>query len=1117
MEGAQIFSELLYGAAKHPVTPEHHDGDWNELLPWWDLLVQMKHENDAHEEGTLLPEDEDFEKWLLAKETEAKEIQHKTLKKSVMTGPIKRSQQWQRQCQERRQRRRKRRKGRDDIRVEEKRQTRKKRPFERLRASIKDFASTATSATVISGMASTATVAGAAMAAAAMERELTSNKNALTIQPQDAAWTGISAHTASDLTCNEPNCNVALNHDTIMTIPWNVNHDVLNNEPKDARNKRQAWRVELEDVETVDGSRLLSASLSVVSNAFGLLADTVRIAGDTAAGFTGTSVKLAGMAVKGVSAGLNGVSDILEGQNHPSSASIDRVTLVPPDNEMEEVCLEDTSFSKKRKPLTSRKLREIWRGRGSSDGDRYHDKEDEYAASRLVSSSRHVASESVRLVGSLVGGVGDTLILAGAATESIASSTAYVAEDAVRVMEDILGSLSSVFKINPGSQHTKKRPIHRRKRAKDLREFHDVRANVEMDETDEIPSYITIGKYMDTDEEAKSQPDLSQDDWLVTDNYVFILGSAVKFHVLQFSDFIFAECEGVPSFAPELLGVMILCYLAALWTLRTASHSQYKGKRVPTHTHQSSNSQNDSLSSSQSLNGTTVEAYQTSSVERKCPILQSQVSPTGIQINFDQNLSSTVNTALEYRSLDNAYDAEKLANEGHALLLMVYLLAWMYLSRASQLRSYDIKRHAEFKGFRSSISSVGQSTSSVTESAMWLNALLNQIWRVPYDGKGFDRSLKSIEDLGYPTYISRSILNVISGGRQCKVDSKRLTGSDCPPNAAYGGLEPYISHLIGSSLIDALESSAEMRPNDVAYVSIHSFTLGSTPPFIRGVEYVGSRNHGQSLDFRADADILLGDSSLVLEVKLSSLDYAILPSTKIAITSLDVRLPLEFSVSATPKYPYLSTLNISLSESPECKVKITPLGDNRNGFQGVDLGALPVIRSWIQDALKAALAEYVVPNHVSVDLDGLLVKNKSSKRGSSKSSISILPHSTTAAGSAASAKLNDPLAQHSSNTVISPLSMDEASEVERDRLLVMPVEGTSDVKLKDSRVSLLVPVLGQLAEDAVISSKETSSKNNMLKSQLNEAESDWGRKIRKTSSGFVSVVSPVQPPFMNVT
>jgi hypothetical protein len=171
-------------------------------------------------------------------------------------------------------------------------------------------------------------------------------------------------------------------------------------------------------------------------------------------------------------------------------------------------------------------------------------------------------------------------------------------------------------------------------------------------------------------------------------------------------------------------------------------------------------------------------------------------------------------------------------------------------------------RHAEFKGFRSSISSVGQSASSVTESAMWLNALLNQIWRVPYDGKVFDRSLKSIEDLGYPTYISRSILNVISGGRQCNVDSKTLTGSDCLPNAAYGGLEPYISSLIGSSLIDALE--AEMRPNDVAYVSIHSFTLGSTPPFIRGVEYVGSRNNGQSLDFRADADVLLGDSSLVL-------------------------------------------------------------------------------------------------------------------------------------------------------------------------------------------------------------------------------------------------------------
>jgi hypothetical protein len=324
-----------------------------------------------------------------------------------------------------------------------------------------------------------------------------------------------------------------------------------------------------------------------------------------------------------------------------------------------------------------------------------------------------------------VGGVGDTLLLAGAATESIASSTAYVAEDAVRVMEDILGSLSSMFKINPGSQHSKKRPIHRRKRSKDLREFHDnVSANTELDGTNDIPSYITIGKYMDTDEEAKSQPDLSQNNWPVMDNCVLILCSAVKFHLLQFSAFIFAECEGVPSFAPELFGVMILCYLAALWTLRTTSHSQHKGKEVPAQTNQSSNSQNGLLSSSQSLNGTTIEAHQTNSIEKKDPIIQSHISPTEIQINCDQKSSSTVNTALGDRSLDNKCDTEQLANEGHTasrrfyarikmcwnvlwttsmsyfrilfqpkvLLLIVYLLAWMYLSRASQLRSNDIKR-----------------------------------------------------------------------------------------------------------------------------------------------------------------------------------------------------------------------------------------------------------------------------------------------------------------------------------------------------------------------------------------------------------------------------------------
>lgn len=67
----------------------------------------------------------------------------------------------------------------------------------------------------------------------------------------------------------------------------------------------------------------------------------------------------------------------------------------------------------------------------------------------------------------------------------------------------------------------------------------------------------------------------------------------------------------------------------------------------------------------------------------------------------------------------------------------------------------------------------------------------------------------------------------------------------------------------------------------------------------------------------------------ILEVKLSSLQYAMLPSTKVSIHSMKMRLPLQLSLSAMPEYPYVSKLRISLAHAPDCKVRITPLSDDR--------------------------------------------------------------------------------------------------------------------------------------------------------------------------------------------
>lgn len=64
-------------------------------------------------------------------------------------------------------------------------------------------------------------------------------------------------------------------------------------------------------------------------------------------------------------------------------------------------------------------------------------------------------------------------------------------------------------------------------------------------------------------------------------------------------------------------------------------------------------------------------------------------------------------------------------------------------------------------------------------------------------------------------------------------------------------------------------------------------------------------------------------------MKLSSLEYALLPSTKVSVHAIDVTLPLKVAVSVRPDYPYISTVQLSLSEAPECNVRITPLSGER--------------------------------------------------------------------------------------------------------------------------------------------------------------------------------------------
>lgn len=65
------------------------------------------------------------------------------------------------------------------------------------------------------------------------------------------------------------------------------------------------------------------------------------------------------------------------------------------------------------------------------------------------------------------------------------------------------------------------------------------------------------------------------------------------------------------------------------------------------------------------------------------------------------------------------------------------------------------------------------------------------------------------------------------------------------------------------------------------------------------------------------------------EVKLSTLAYAILPSTKINVHSLDFRTSIKLVLLVEPDYPFLSSVELSMLRQPECNLRITPLGNDR--------------------------------------------------------------------------------------------------------------------------------------------------------------------------------------------
>jgi len=231
-------------------------------------------------------------------------------------------------------------------------------------------------------------------------------------------------------------------------------------------------------------------------------------------------------------------------------------------------------------------------------------------------------------------------------------------------------------------------------------------------------------------------------------------------------------------------------------------------------------------------------------------------------------------------------------------------------------------RQSELFGFRTAIESIGKSSPAVPESAAWLNSLLAKIWRIKYSSSN-----------------------------------------------GFGGLEPLLSSHASDIMRRLLEDSYS-KPNGITHVAFDSFTFGRAPPLVQSVEIRGIDDENSVLHLGVVVGMLFDDSALMLDIRPSSLEYKTLPTTKISINSLDTQVKLDAYVKGIPDYPYISTVNITLSEIPDVNLRIIP--QSESGLKGVDFGSFPVVSKWVKDLGYSTLAEYLKPQYLSINIPNWL-------------------------------------------------------------------------------------------------------------------------------------------------
>jgi hypothetical protein len=250
---------------------------------------------------------------------------------------------------------------------------------------------------------------------------------------------------------------------------------------------------------------------------FGLAADAVRFTGETAAVTAGGASRLACGAVKVTGWAVSNIGEAIENSGHG------------------------------RHPATTA---------GGVNNDEF--RRNKKFESNKSGQGRRIAGSSVRLLAGAIEQLADSLLLVGSAVEHVVFATAGAAEGTVRIMEDASSSLSDMF-----SREGKKVDVTRTEAI--ISELSSITDDVS------LPDATGISPMKDINDESAifNNNILYQTEVAPSIDEILPI---IRTWILRSMEIMAADTGGVSSLTYEMLGVFLLCFLASFLLLSSKTN-----------------------------------------------------------------------------------------------------------------------------------------------------------------------------------------------------------------------------------------------------------------------------------------------------------------------------------------------------------------------------------------------------------------------------------------------------------------------------------------------------------------------------------------------------------------